>query len=444
MKKNIINKIAVVVWVTVMSVGCKNLFSDAHTEAHGAHKEHNHEGHHDDHDHDKSEMSDLDRPVEDLFAAACEHNIKTHKCDECRYEVGTVKIDASLFDGGLLKKTKAENKTATQSLKLTGEIGFDERRIAHVSTQVEGIIRSVYVTLGDRVKRGQALMEIDSVAIGEAQADYIESLGMLALAEQNSARVDALRREGIASEKELLAANRELEAAQIRKNAAMGKLKRLGMSSASVQKVSQKSAAGRLVLRAPVDGVVLDMHAVAGEIARADTLLATVGDNTHVWVWADLYEQDIAFITQKQAKQQLKASVEVNAFPGESFAGTVDFISPKMSESSRTLKVRISVPNLNGRLPAGMFARVEVFIPDNRSVLSVNSESVLSDEERHFVFVHYKDEYWIRRPVMPGRTSSKTTEILSGLTGNETIVANGAFLLKSDVLRSKMGAGCAD
>jgi cobalt-zinc-cadmium efflux system membrane fusion protein len=386
----------------------------------------------------------LDRPVAELFATTCEHNVKTHECDECRYEVGVVKTDASLFDGGLLKKAKAEKRAVAAPLKLTGEVRFDDRRVAHVSTQAEGIIKAVHVTLGNKVKGGQALVEIESVAIGEAQAAYLEAAGMLTLAKRNHARLDTLRKEGISSEKELLSARQDLDAAQIRTDAAFGKLKRLGMSTSTARGLTQDTADGRLVLRTPIDGTVLDIHAVAGEVARADTSLATVGDNSSVWVWADLYERDIALVTREQAKQPLAASVEVMAFPGEEFAGTVDFVSPSMSESSRTVKARINVPNLEGRLLAGMFAEVKIFIPGDQRVLAVPSKAVLEDEGRSFVFVHYEGDYWVRRPVSPGRTFAGMTEISRGLTGSEVVVADGAFLLKSDVLRSKMGAGCAD
>ena len=390
------------------------------------------------------EPSDLDRPVAELFTATCEHNLKTYECDECRYEVGVVKTDASLFDGGLLEKTQAEKRAVALPLKLTGEVRFDERRVAHVSTQAEGIIKTVYVTLGDKVERGQALVELESVVIGEAQSAYLEAAGMLTLASRNHARLDALRKEGIASEKELLSARQEFDAAQIRTDAAFGKLKRLGMSAAAARGLTQNTATGRLVLRAPVQGTVLDIHAVAGEVARADTSLATVGDNSSVWVWADLYERDIALVTREQAKQPMAATVAVKAFPKEELAGTVDFISPSMSESSRTVKARINVPNPDGRLLAGMFAQVKIFIPGDQQVLAVPSEAILEDEGRSFVFVHHQGDYWVRRPVDAGRTFAGMTEITAGLAEREVVVANGAFLLKSDVLRSKMGAGCAD
>lgn len=407
-----------------------------------AHRETDHAGGHagaDEHD-----VSDLDRPIAELFAATCEHGVKAHRCAECRYEVGVVKAEAALFQGRLLETARVERRAVARPLDLTGEVRFDERRVAHVSTQAEGIIRKVHVTLGDRVKRGQPLLEIASVAVGEAQAAYLEALELLRLARRGHERIEALGREGIAAGKERLAARQELNAAQIRAEAALGKLTRLGMSPAAARGLSRQSAKGLLVLRAPTGGAVLEMHAVAGEVARVESSLATVGDNSAVWVWADLYERDIALVSREQARGALAAAITVKAFPGQVFDGTVDLVSPSMSESSRTVKARIAVPNPERRLLSGMFAHVTLFIPGERRALAVPRQAVLQDEGRAFVFVHHQGDYYVRRPVAVGRSFAGLVEITGGLAEGQVVVATGAFLMKSDVLRSKMGAGCAD
>jgi cobalt-zinc-cadmium efflux system membrane fusion protein len=379
--------------------------------------------------------SDLDRPVEELVALTCEHKKRTFECDECRYEVGFVRAPASLAEGGLIKTIKVERQKVGVPIALTGEVRFDERRVGHLSSQVEGIVKQVHVALGDNVRKGQPLIEIESVAVGEAQATNLEVQGLLKLARRNFERVAELRKESIASEKEFLQARQELEAAEIRAEGSRGKLSRLGTAG---------NNRGRLVLRAPMDGAVLVMHAVSGEVAKTDESLITVGDNTTVWVWADLYERDIATVKRGQAAGKLAASVSVKAYPGEEFLGTVDLVSPAMDESSRTVKVRVEVKNTDGRLLSGMFAAVKLFLPSSDEVLVVPRNAVLEDEGRTFVFVHYLGEYYVRRPVVIGRNFPGWIEIKRGLQADQTVVAEGAFLMKSDVLRSKMGAGCAD
>lgn len=117
--------------------------------------------------------SDLDRPVEELVKLTCEHGKRTYECDECRYETGFVRVPASLIAGGLLKTTKAERQKIAVPIALTGEVSFDERRIGHVSTQVEGIIKRVHVALGDHVRRDQPLLEIESVTVGEDRKSVV-------------------------------------------------------------------------------------------------------------------------------------------------------------------------------------------------------------------------------------------------------------------------------
>ncbi len=427
---------------TLLAVGCSDGPADPRRPA-GPGDAVGH-GHGHGHGHGEREASDLDRPVDELFAVSCEHGVKAHACDECRYEVGVVEAPPSLFEGGLLELARAESREIGVPLRLTGEVRFDERRVAHVSTQAEGIIRRVHVTLGDAVTRGRPLVEIDSVAIGEAQAAHLEARAMLRLARRSHERLATLRAEGIASEKELLKARQELDTAAIRADAALGRLTRLGMAPAAARALTPAGATGRLVLSAPAAGTVLEMHAVPGEIARSEGSLVTVGDSSALWVWADLYERDLQVVAGAQARQPLAAEVSVRAFPGERFPGTVDLVSPSMSASSRTVKVRLAVDNPGGRLLAGMFAQVELFLPSEERRITVPRTAVLRDEGRAFVFVRHEADYYLRRPVSPGRAFAGLVEVREGLAEGATVVANGAFLLKSDVLRSKMGAGCAD
>ena len=390
------------------------------------------------------ETSDLDRPVAELFAATCEHGKKTHECDECRYEVGVVKAPADLFEGGLLRSAKVERRHVEVPLLLTGEVQFDERRVVHVSSQAEGIIHKVHATVGDRVQRGQPLVEIDIVELGEAQAAYLEARGMLGLARRNIERLEVLRQEGIVSEREYFQAQQEFEAAEIRSGGALGKLTRLGMEESEARSLTQETSTGRLILRAPSNGRVLEMHAVPGEVAKSEDPLVTVGDNAALWVWADLYERDLATVTRAQAEQPLTVLVSVRAYPDQEFPGTVDFISPSMNTASRTVKLRIAVDNQGGKLVAGMFASVKVFLPGEEQAVVVPRNAVLEDEGRTFVFVHHQGEYYVRREVATGRSFASWLEITAGPDVGQEVVTDGAFILKSDVLRSKMGAGCAD
>jgi cobalt-zinc-cadmium efflux system membrane fusion protein len=390
--------------------------------------------------------SDLDQPVEALLARTCEHGKRTFECDECRYEVGVARVPKALIDDGLVRTAVAARRRLEAPLPLTGEIRFDERRVTHIAPSSEAMVRAVKVSLGQRVGAGEALVLLESVSLGEAQSQYLEARGALELARRAAERAERLREEQIASEKEWLQARQEREASEIRAKAAAEKLQRLGLSALEVEGLPARGGSagrGSLVLRAPAAGIVLEMHAVPGELVRPDEAILTVGDLSDLWIWADLYEDQLGrVLAHEQAK--LRAAVAVKAFPGELFPGSVDFVAPTMDEKTRTVKVRIAVKNPQGKLRAGMFAGVQLFLPGDEEGLTLPRGAVLADEGRSFVFVKQAGEYFMRRPVEVGRTGLDWVEITKGLARGETVATDGAFLLKSDVLRSKMGAGCAD
>jgi cobalt-zinc-cadmium efflux system membrane fusion protein len=403
---------------------------------------------HDTHGHGEAgaKPSDLDQPVDALLAQSCEHGKHTFECDECRYSVGVVRVPRAMLEDGIVRTAAAVRRKMEAPLGLTGEIRFDERRVTHLAPSTESRVRAVRVTLGQRVRAGEALVDLESVGLGEAQSQYLEARGALDLTRRAADRVEALHQEKIASEKEWLQARADRDAAELRVRAAREKLLRLGHTPAEVEALGARGGAGGrggIALRAPAGGVVLEMHAVPGELVRPDQSILTVGDLSDLWIWADLYEDQLGRVAGA-ARTRLTAGVSVKAFPGEVFPATVDLVGPTMDEKTRTVKLRLAVKNAEGKLRAGMFAAVELYLPGEAEALAVPRAAVVADEGRSFVFVHHHGDFFIRRPVEPGRSTADWVEVRKGLAGGEAVVASGAFLLKSDVLRSKMGAGCAD
>lgn len=400
----------------------------------------------DDAGHHHEEGGDLDRTPGDLFASRCEHDCFAYQCDECRYEVGVVKVPADLVDGGLVETAEVSRRNFGAGAVLTGEISFDERRIAHLSPRLPGIVQSVFVDLGQSVDSGAPLIEIDSPELAEAQADYLKALGEHKLAKRNFDRQRALREEGISSEREFFEAGQALETAEIRSNSGRQKLLRLGITDSEIAELESsgiEGATGRYLLKAPFSGDVLELHAVRGEQVELDRDLALFGSTATLWVWVDLYETYLRAVAKAQRERPIETAITVHAYPDETFEGKVDFIGSTMSEDTRTVKARVTLDNEEGKLRPGMFASVSLLMDDGANGLAIPSSAVLSDEGKEFVFVHYLDDYYLRRQVRTGRTAGDLVEIVDGLAPGQTIAASGAFLLKSDVLRSKMGEGCA-
>ncbi|MCL4233169.1 MAG: efflux RND transporter periplasmic adaptor subunit [Deltaproteobacteria bacterium] len=400
---------------------------------HGGHGQAEHgeaEKGHDEHGH--AEGSDLDRPADELFAARCEHSMPTHQCDECRYEVGVARVAADLIADGLVRVESVTARKLDAPIRLTGEVRFDERRVAHLAPVVSGSIRRVLVDVGERVRAGQPLVELDSADLAGTQGAALEAASALRLAEREYERQRELRNANVASEKEYLNARENLESARARSSAATRTLAGMG------------GGAGRYVLRAPIAGSVLDLHAVTGEFVESGREIMLIGDTDALWVWVDLFEKHLDAVSTAQRTGNATATVRVDAYPGETFVGTLDVVGQVMDEASRTVKARVTLPNPGGRLRPGMFADVSLHPEGARDALAVPATAVQSDEGRDFVFVRHEGDYFVRRPVTKGISNGDFLEVAGGLSPGQEIVTVGAFLLKSDVLRSKMGAGCAD
>jgi cobalt-zinc-cadmium efflux system membrane fusion protein len=415
-------------------------------DAHSGKTEAGH-GEDDGHGHGAAEVSDLDRPVEELFAGKCEHEIPHHTCDECRYELGVVRLDAAVVSKegkpGLVDAIPAGTASFEDSVRLTGEVHVSDARTVHVSSPLPGVVLNSPAQAGQRVTTGDVLFELDSHDVAEAKTDLLKKAAVLELATKTAEREALLFEKKISAEMEVQEARSRQAEARIELEGATSRLTRLGVAPQE-HPVSGAGAgdalSGRVAVRASRAGTVLEGHANPGEYVEAGKELFVVSDLSEVWVWADLKDADLAAVSA--AGKAPAAMVEGPA--GIIVRGNVDVVSGTVSEQTRTARARIVVPNPNGVLRPGMFVTVRIAGPGGGAAVAVPKVAVLADEGRTFVFVHHEGDYWVRRPVTLGRRLDDKVEIVAGLAPGQRIIADGSFLLKSDVLRSKMGAGCAD
>ncbi len=264
-----------------------------------------------------------------------------------------------------------------------------------------------------------------------AQADHIALFEEIQL----NVKLDRLKAENAA------------KLADAKLNAAEQRLHLFGMDEEAIKSVPQMKDNGRsaqLEVKAPRAGVVTALNVTEGKFVESSQSLYTIADTSNLWVWCDLYERDLGPLHERLAKgDKPQASVKVTAF-ADFFPGAVDLLDSAVNETTRTVKVRVQVKNEQGKLRPGMFAAVDIPLTEGKKVSLVPRHAVLSDEGQTFAFVHWKDDLWLRRDVNVGRPQGDMVEILSGLSVGDQVVAGGGFLFKSDILRAKMGAGCAD
>jgi len=393
-----------------------------------------------------ADVSDLDRPVDELFAGKCEHDLPHYTCDECRYELGVVKLDADVVSKagkpGLVNAIPAGTASFEEAVRLTGEVHVSDARTVHVSSPLSGVVLHAPALAGQRVAAGDVLFEIDSRDVAEAKTDLLKKAAALDLATKTAEREALLFEKKISAEMEVQEARSRQAEARIGLEGAKSHLTRLGVAPQEhpVSGAGTDDAlSGRVAVRAPRAGTVLEGHANPGEYVEAGKELFVVSDLSEVWVWAAIKDADLAAVSAAG-----KAAALIEGPAGIVANGRVDLVSGMVSEQTRTARARIIVANPHGALRPGMFVTVRIAGPAGGAAVAVPKVAVLADEGRTFVFVHREGDYWVRRPVTLGRRSGDLVEIVAGLTPGQRIIADGSFLLKSDVLRSKMGAGCAD
>jgi cobalt-zinc-cadmium efflux system membrane fusion protein len=393
------------------------------------------------------ETCDLDRPIEQLLADRCEHGIATYTCDECRYETGIVKVSPDLLDAdGPLETASAALRATAAAHAHNGEVRLNEERAAYLSPRAAGTVQAIFVDLGSVVQRGEVLFTVDSPEFAEARAAFVSARAAARLAEATLERERDLYEKRVCPRKDLLEAEAAREGAAATCQAARERLLACGLSAPEIDDLGTDPDAhgGPLPVKAPFAGTVLERNIGLGASVEPGQPLLLLGDTSEMWIWTSLYEREMASVLARQTRGEVLAHVEVPAYPDRVFSGRVERIGGILDEATRTVKVRVVVRNPEGLLRAGMFARVRLLDGSAEQVVAIPAEAVLEDEGRSFVFVPTEPPYFVRRPVVTGRAWDEYVEITQGLADGDVVVTRGAFTLKSDVLRSKMGAGCAD
>jgi len=369
-----------------------------------------------------------------------EHEGEEHEEGTAHHEEGVVSLTREQIAAAGIRTGVVLQRHLAPQLDTTGEVGYEEDRLAHVSPRIPGRVVRVLASLGERVQQGRTLAVIDSVELGQAKAAFLAARTREDLARENHEREERLYRQRISSEKEMVEARaRHLEVTAERRSAEET-LRLYGLSEAETRALeSGDPGASLLSVRAPISGEVVEKHVVIGELVTPDKSLFTVADVQHLWVWIDVYERDLASVHLRD-----EVEVRVDALPETTFTGEVTYLGPRVEPQTRTMRARIDVDNLRGLLRPGMFANVRLTDPHVQTaeaVLVVPEEAVVRQDEHELIFVPAGEGRFASRPVETGRREGGLAEIKSGLDPNQQIVTRGAFFLKSELARAELGGG---
>ena len=331
-----------------------------------------------------------------------------------------------------VKVAAAELAKLAGDIQVVGTVTFHEDHFAVVGPLVPGRISRVVAGVGDKVKRGQVIAEIESSDVGQARAELVSAQARFVAADANLKRETDLAEKKISSSRERELAHAQWVTEQAGVRAAIMRLRAIGLSPADVEEAEKHDLGGRVQMRAPISGTVIERKVTLGQAVERATDAFKIADTTHVWVSLDLYEKDLARVHVGQ-----EVEMRTDARPGEAFRGRVAFIVPVIDQATRTAKVRLEFPNPDGLLHAGQLVTARVLADPKLAtdeVLAIPRSAIEQVEGKTIVFVQ-AGEAFERRSVLLGTSGGDRVEVRKGLMAGERVAVDGAFLLKSELLR---------
>jgi len=324
---------------------------------------------------------------------------------------GEVRIDPSLVQSMGVRTAPVERRDLSRTLRTVGRVALDERRVAHVHPKVQGWVERLFVEYeGQRVERGQPLLEIYSPALVSTQEELL-----LAARYRDSTHGSSFEDVARGGEDLLRATRRRLELWDVSPR----DIERL-LETGEVHKT--------LTLHAPTGGVVAQLMVRDGMEVNPDDDLYTIADLSRVWLQADVYEYELPWVAEGQ-----RALVDLSYLPGRTFEGEVTYVYPLLDPATRTARVRIELDNPDRVLKPDMYANVRIQTRTRQDVLVIPEEAVIRSGRRSVVIVALGDGRFAPREVELGIASGEgRVEIREGLEAGERVVTSGQFLIDSE------------
>ena len=404
----------------------------------------------------------------------CGMDLVASSIDSSSAESSTESIKISLASRRLagIETETIKEETVFQSIQAVGTVDFDEGRISTISAYVEGRIEKLFANyIGVKVKKGEHLAIMYSPTLFSAQIEYLQSrkvLGMMRKSELKSS---------LSTQKILL------------KNSEQ-KLKELGLNAVQINNLKRThKAKSRLEMDSTVTGTVIEKSATEGRYVKAGQIIYKVADLSTVWLLLDMFPEETTYL-----KYGLKVVAKIQSAPDQEFEGRISFVSPVIDKKTRTVRVRVEIPNLAGILRPGDYASASILLPvaangknakiydpeladkyispmhpqetseepgkcpicgmdmvpardfgytadrnDLEKVVTLPRDAILSVGEGHVVFVETEtDRFSIKKVILGPVVENNRVVVLNGVSAGAVVASKGAFLIDSQMQISGM------
>ncbi len=305
-------------------------------------------------------------------------------------EGGLVTVSPAKVQRTGVRTAAAERRVVSQPVRVPGTVALDERRVTVVATRSDAYVDHVEnVTTGDRVRKGQPLVNVYSPEINAAAAQLIANPGF-----------DGTRR----------------------------RLQNLNVSEAVIDEMERtRKVPMAITWSSPRDGLVLQRTAVEGMKAAAGDTLFRIGDISLMWVLADVPERDLAGVRVGQP-----VTVRLRSAPGRTFSGKVAVVYPQVNPETRATRVRIELPNPDGTLLPDMYADVEIATGAPSPVMAVPDDAVIDTGERQVVLLDRGEGRFEPKEVKVGVRGGGYVEVREGVSAGDRVVIAANFLIDAE------------
>jgi len=323
-------------------------------------------------------------------------------------------------------------------IKAYCEVQFNRNRMAKVTPMAGGIIHEVRYDVGEEVSEGDVLVILHSAEVASAKSDYLAALVDQDIGRQTFEREKQLKEQRISAESEFLDAEAAYRTASLTANNLRQKLLNLGLTKDEIARTEQEQdASADLGIRAPFSGTLVERDAVAGEAIDAGHTLFTVAELSSRWLALSVPAHHIGQLHLEQTVEARFAEL-----PGSTYTGHVTWVDSSVDPRTRMVRARALVPDPGRRMKTGLFGEARIRNGNERPAAIVPRDAVQRHEGNTFAFVRNAPDLFSLRRVTLGGAEGDNVHIVAGLEPGEPIVVENSFIVMSEFLKSRLGAGC--
>lgn len=332
-----------------------------------------------------------------------------------------------------LKVEPVSEKSVAENLRVAGRVDFDERRLARIGTQVPGRITQIVAGLGQQVEPGDGLAILHSTELGNAQLSYLKAIAQTEVSQRAVERAKELFSADVIGRAELQKRESDLKVAQAELNTARTQLELLGMRWQDIAELTRTGdARASTAVRATIAGTVVERNVTQGQVVQAADTLYTIADLRALWVVAEVPEQQSDGLRVGQS-----VMIEIPAL-STTYETPLILVDSKVNPETRTVLVRASLANREGRLKPQMLATMVIPVQP-KLALALPESAVVFEGGREQVFVEDAPGRYRLRPVKLGELHMGLRPVLDGVKPGDRVVVDGGFHLNNERKRAELG-----